>query len=881
MERKELFYAKRSCLASCIHTLISVQDMRRLLTTLFLMLSLTYCLGQNLQSINYTPENGLPSSQVYDIIQDDFGFLWFSTDKGLSRYNGYEFQNFDKQDGIADNVVFDFHKRPNGEIWCTTNSTKLFKISGRIPKFSNYRYNDSVSKYADNLVNNGVLFHKDGGISISYHSTSGCLTIMKDGTVLLPKPRGYDVSPKACVVRDHTNEPFFYYVDRGNEGHPPNVESHEFPFTSAKIPSHLEALIIGEVKFFGSNNELRWEYPDRIVTKRSKAKIIASGLLDKDRYWIGYRYGGVEVYHKDGEKLAHFLTDKSVTQLFEDHEGNSWVSTLEHGVFKFVSKEMFHLERTRGFKISSIEAGKSDGVFIGYDNGTVEQRTNKEEIKEIYRPKGVKSRVKMRYFDGELIFSSDRISRWSVSTGKLVHGKSNHRSNYLEAFKGNLLYGIGSVHIGKGLFDIEETNYIFRDMGINDVSVYKGHIYSGSKSGLYVSAYPNSKKIIQLMNGIRVDDLNLFNNWLVLGTNGNGIRIIDERHKEKYRITRKDGLLSNFVSSTYSENDSTLWVCTNKGASRVVFYQNGEYAIKSVTTGEGLLSNEVWDLIVQNDTVWIGTQKGVNYISIHDFNTQKSNQRSYYLQWSWIWVNGESMPEDGCLLHYQNEVKFNFLGLSFENPEGLIYRYKLEGYHKEWHYTRSRSITFSALAPGTYKLILEVKGNNQSWRKNEITYDFTIRKPFWRTWWFIGASILMLIGLIYGFFKVRILTYNKDIVRDIAIYTLRKIRRESPYVLIKQNGKEIRLYTNEIHFVKTDGNYLEIYTPSKKFMIRSSISQFIATLPDKVEFIQVHRSYIVRIEHVQQKSKKELTILEQAIPVGRKYQDQVDLIKMA
>ena len=44
--------------------------------------------------INYRVENGLPSSEVYDVVQDDHGYMWFATDRGLARFNGYDFTVF-------------------------------------------------------------------------------------------------------------------------------------------------------------------------------------------------------------------------------------------------------------------------------------------------------------------------------------------------------------------------------------------------------------------------------------------------------------------------------------------------------------------------------------------------------------------------------------------------------------------------------------------------------------------------------------------------------------------------------------------------------------------------------------------------------------------
>ena len=56
--------------------------------------------------MHYSPENGLPSSQVYQVLQDKKGYLWFATDHGVCKYNGYEFKTFTTADGLTDNTVF-------------------------------------------------------------------------------------------------------------------------------------------------------------------------------------------------------------------------------------------------------------------------------------------------------------------------------------------------------------------------------------------------------------------------------------------------------------------------------------------------------------------------------------------------------------------------------------------------------------------------------------------------------------------------------------------------------------------------------------------------------------------------------------------------------
>ena len=75
---------------------------------------------------NISTNQGLPSPEVYDILQDKRGYIWFSTDNGVSRYNGYEVRNFGPQEGLKNNVVFKLYEDLNGHIWMATMSENLY-----------------------------------------------------------------------------------------------------------------------------------------------------------------------------------------------------------------------------------------------------------------------------------------------------------------------------------------------------------------------------------------------------------------------------------------------------------------------------------------------------------------------------------------------------------------------------------------------------------------------------------------------------------------------------------------------------------------------------------------------------------------------------------
>ena len=79
------------------------------------------CQAERLPVKTYTVADGLPRDLIQKIIQDSRGFLWFCTNDGISRFDGYGFTNFTTYDGLPDRHINDFLETRNGTIWIATD----------------------------------------------------------------------------------------------------------------------------------------------------------------------------------------------------------------------------------------------------------------------------------------------------------------------------------------------------------------------------------------------------------------------------------------------------------------------------------------------------------------------------------------------------------------------------------------------------------------------------------------------------------------------------------------------------------------------------------------------------------------------------------------
>ena len=97
---------------------------------LYLMLFVTcYTIslhGQQPIFRNFNVKDRLPSSEVYYVMQDSKGYMWFCTDAGVSRYDGYTFHNYSNRAGLGDNTIFASYEDHKGRIWFRSLSGRLF-----------------------------------------------------------------------------------------------------------------------------------------------------------------------------------------------------------------------------------------------------------------------------------------------------------------------------------------------------------------------------------------------------------------------------------------------------------------------------------------------------------------------------------------------------------------------------------------------------------------------------------------------------------------------------------------------------------------------------------------------------------------------------------
>lgn len=230
---------------------------------------------------HYTPDQGLPSSECYDLIQDNEGYIWISTDNGVSRFNGYEFENFGPEQGLKNNVVLYMQEDHQGRIWMMTLAGNAFFYEK--DSIKPYRYNHFLQKEKKGeritdfyIDSSGIFygaFYRNGFIKINekgHVQGHGDSIICRIGIYPVGKKKVLFSSFNTCFTIDgEKTRNNLVFIDGGNNQGMELVHNY---FPTINTPDHpafqsQEGILFSrayEMLFF-QHESLTWKVPFPLI----------------------------------------------------------------------------------------------------------------------------------------------------------------------------------------------------------------------------------------------------------------------------------------------------------------------------------------------------------------------------------------------------------------------------------------------------------------------------------------------------------------------------------------------------------------------------------------------------------------------------------------
>ncbi len=601
---------------------------------------------KNIEFERITIEQGLSQNTVFAIIQDSKGFLWFGTEDGLNRYDGYIFKvyknNPDDPSTLSNNRIQAIYEDKSGVIWIGTNGGGLNRYNRRKQTFIHYKHNPSES---GSLSNNIVW-------SI-YEDQSGVLWIGTNNGL-----NQFDREQKKFIGRTNDpKNPFSLSSNRiraicedrlgnlwiGTLGGGLNLfdrENRKF-IRYKHDPNHSHSL---------SNNEVSLIYEDQ------------SGVL-----WIGTDKGvnrfdrTKEIFVHRSKKTLNFnsLTNNQILSIYEDNSGILWIGTYGEGLCQFNRKEKTfarckhkpgNLSSISNNYIQSIYEDKAGILWVGTDSGLnkfdkKKQKFGHWKIEPDKSNSLSNNNVWSIYkdFAGILwIGTEGGLDRFDRKNNKFTHLKiggnigspdNNRIMSICEDRTG--VFWIGAFNTGIYRFDrktvkvryykhdplnskslsTDRVNTIYEDKG--------GILWIGTIKGL--NRFNPKKEIFTCYKNSPGKNDTLSNNYVMtiyegqpgvlwIGTKGG----LNQFHRESETFSRwkrepgnPNSLSSDIVSSIWEDEEGILWIGTSGGGLNKFDYKKGTF--KHYLERDGLPNGFIYGIIGnEKGNLWMSTNKGIS-----------------------------------------------------------------------------------------------------------------------------------------------------------------------------------------------------------------------------------------------------------------------------
>ncbi|MCH8319113.1 MAG: histidine kinase, partial [Bacteroidetes bacterium] len=576
------------------------------------------------------------------------------------------------------------------------------------------------------------------------------------------------------------------------------------------------------------------------------------------------------------KKTAAFLDDMIVTSVLHDNENNYWFTTIGEGVFFIPSINVMSYtidDGLPGKTIYSLAEDDAGNIWMGFDDlryGIIKDNEFFKTQLMSYKPV-LRKRITniMIHSDGSVWLAGDNgVFRISENDTSVIY----HRvcKFILEGFDNNVWLSTvyGTISFNK------ESEYLFKNIEKNDKLIKlrinrerthalcfdsNNNLLLGTNNGLKIFdgdtilCYPYDDPLLKRrITGIQLSKKGAI--WF--STYGWGIGIL--KNDSLITLTIEDGLTSNICNSLYLDDDDNAWVATNKGLNKISFFSDSTIEIKTFTTRDGLVSNDINAVLKKGDTVWVATAKGLSYFE-EGINKNKPPPKVYITKFqvsdkdSFITSNNNTFP------YSFNNISIEYAGISFYSRGDVLYKYKLTGTDTSWNYTRSTIVEYPSLLPGEYQFIVNAANADGIWSIEPEQISFIIEKPFWLKWWFLLLEALSL-----------------SILISIVIY----------YVVVRINIKEQKKLSVKVKLAEAEQKALRAQmNPHFIFNSLNTIQGFIIENDKKTAYIYLEKfGSLIRktLENSRERSipvKKELETLELYLELEKKrFEEKFDYV---
>ncbi len=726
-------------------------------------------------------ENGLPQNTVQALAQTNDGFLWLGTEAGLVRFDGVEFQTYDRNSvpALPGNDVRCLLATRDGALWIGTGAGLARWKDGALRTFTTQ----------DGLPGNGILALEETPDRQLLVSTDMGAVGTKSGNALSPC-RSMSFSQLEGIGR-RAGSKITLPKDAIEYSRPMNGEEFAIASRSTVLVfrndtmiarltagteisgSRIQALFADRENalWVGTNAGLvRWvngkldRFP--VTDPLATASILTVMEDHEGNLWVGTETSGLDIlrdrrFHtldtRDG------LTSDRVTTVVEDSSGTLWAGTREDGL-----NALRHEESGEGWRVArsltvkdglasnvilSLAAASNGDLWVGTPDGLSRIRGNK--VDTFTSADGLPDdfvRSLLIDTDGSLWIGTRRgLAHWAQ--GKNGSGSLAGMRTYTQE------NGLGSDLVGAMARDTRGDLWVATLVGLSRLR--------GDTISNFTTANGLSNNVVTAL-------LPRADGTLLIGTQEHGW---DAWDGNRFSAATQNSLEQTTIHAILDDGSGHLWFATGNGIARCDCDSMSGGAAGSCShwmefgAADGLHSRETatnshpsaWRS--RDGQLWFATPRGLVEVDPAHFPVN-TNPPPVVLERLQVDDVSQPLHGAGSLLKVpagRVHFEFDYAGLSFVAPQKVRYRYMLDGFDHGWTDAGTRRAAYyTNIPPGKYTFRVQAANNDGIWNTAGAAFSFELRPHFYQTLWFYALLLLALGGAVLLVLKRRLYVAERE-----------------------------------------------------------------------------------------------------------------------
>jgi two-component sensor histidine kinase/ligand-binding sensor domain-containing protein len=328
-----------------------------------------------------------------------------------------------------------------------------------------------------------------------------------------------------------------------------------------------------------------------------------------------------------------------------------------------------------------------------------------------------------------------------------------------------------------------------------------------------------------------------------------------------------NGFLTETVCRIEEDRFGKLWISTDFGLAK---FDKSTQRATIYTEVDGIAHNEFNRSSSYKDeqgNLYFGGVDGVTSFNPADFeNDENENNFPFRLNAISCYNSKTDLQEDETALFEtqkyiqltdaRKNLTLSFILLDLEQRDHL-YAYQIEGFSKEWNYTREGTFRLDNLPYGEYTIRIKAQCGNGLWNKTELIIPLYVVKPFYKSWWFLSLLILAVAVLLFIAVKYRIKNLenrNLKLEEKVEIRTAElKSSLDEQMVLLQEVHHRVKnnlqfiaaMLKMQINSIKDEGNQKVLIETSRRINSMSLVHEMLYH-KDKLETISV-KEYLAEL----------------------------------